>query len=129
MDRPASVTFEHAPKPEIAASPVLALAAAYVLSGDVGPDFLPPKISPLRQFIATKLSTQKLAYAGGAAGVVALIVGGLFGWQQVQLFMLGTKWDAISGKVTQLQIEAGKIDKYRPWFDQTFPALNIMAKL
>jgi len=69
MDRPSSVSFDTAPKPEIAASPVLALAAAYVLSGDVGPDFLPPKIAPWRQFVSTKLSTQKLAYAGGAAAV------------------------------------------------------------
>ena len=88
MDRPASVTFDTAPKPEIAASPVLALAAAYVQSGDVGPDFLPPKISPWRQFVATKLSTQKLAYAVGAAAVLVVIVGGLFGWQQIQLVHL-----------------------------------------
>ena len=43
MDRPAAVSFDTAPKPEIAASPVLALASAYVLSSDVGPDFLPPR--------------------------------------------------------------------------------------
>src|SRR5208283_1246984 len=111
MDRPASVTFEHAPKPEIAASPVLALAAAYVLSGDVGPDFLPPKVSPWRQFVTTKLSTQKLAYAGGAAAVVALIVGGLFGWQQVQLHILNNRWNAISKRVTELKTDLANIQK------------------
>jgi hypothetical protein len=129
MDRPASVSFDVAPKPEIAASPVLALAAAYVLSGDVGPDFLPPKISPWRQFVSTKLSTQKLAYAGGATAVVLVIVGALFGWQQIQLHQLNKQWDAIKVKVTGLDNDTDNIEKYRPWFDHSFRALAIWAKL
>ena len=129
MDRPSSVSFDTAPKPEIAASPVLALAAAYVLSGDVGPDFLPPKIAPWRQFVSTKLSTQKLAYAGGAAAVIAVILGGLFGWQQYQLITLRSQWSKIEPRVTELKAEAANIQKFRPWFDQTYGALNILAKL
>jgi hypothetical protein len=129
MDRPAAVSFDSAPKPEIAASPVLALAAAYVLSGDVGPDFLPPKVSPWRQFVSTKLSTQKLAYAGGAAAVVAVILGGMFGWQQIQLYNLNSRWGDIEKRVTELNAEAANIEKYRPWFDQNCSALQIMAKL
>jgi len=129
MDRPASVTFDTAPAPEIAASPVLALASAYVQSGDVGPDFLPPKVSPWRQFVATKLSTQKLAYAGGAAAFVGVIVGGLFGWQQIQLHLLNSQWDAIKDRVTELQKDTANIEKYRPWFDQSYGALRILAKL
>ncbi len=129
MDRPASVTFDQAPKPEIAASPVLALAAAYVQSGDVGPDFLPPKISPWRQFVSTKLSTQKLAYAGGAAAVVVVMVGGLFGWQQIRLYSLNKQWKAIEGTVTELQRDNDNIEKYRPWFDPSCRALTIWAKL
>jgi hypothetical protein len=129
MDRPANVSFDTAPKPEIAASPVLALASAYVLSNDVGPDFLPPKVSPWRQFVATKLSTQKLAYAGGAAGVLAVIVGGLFAWQQVRLYMLNGQWKVIAPRVTELQAEAAKIEKYRSWFDQSYGALQIMKAL
>jgi hypothetical protein len=129
MDRPASVSFEAAPKPEIAASPVLALAAAYVQRADVGPDFLPPKVSPWRQFVATKLSTQKLSYAGGAAAVLVVIVGGLFGWQQIQLYQLNGQWEKINTPVGKLEAETFKINKYRPWFDQSFAALNILAKL
>ena len=129
MDRPAAVTFDVAPKPEIAASPVLALAAAYVLSGDFGPDFLPPKVSPWRQFVATKLSTQKLAYAGGAAAVAVVIVGGLFGWQQIQLYSLNKRWDAIKVRVTDLNRQTANIEKYRPWFDESIPGLTILAKL
>jgi len=129
MDRPASVTFDTAPKPEVAASPVLALAAAYVQSGDVGPDFLPPKVSPWRQFVATKLSTQKLAYAGGAAAVLGVIVGGLFGYQQIQLNILNSRWRAIEKEVTRLQKDTANIQKYRPWFDQNYGALTVLARL
>lgn len=129
MDHPSSVNFEQAPKPEIAASPVLALAAAYVLRGDVGPDFLPPKVSPWRQFVSNKLSTQKLAYAGGAAAVLGLIVGGLFGWQQIQLISLNRQWGAIATQVTLLKDNQAKIQKYRPWFDDSCRALTIWAKL
>jgi hypothetical protein len=129
MDRPAAVSFDTAPKPEIAASPVLALASAYVLSSDVGPDFLPPKVAPWRQFVSTKLSTQKLAYAGGAAAVILLILGGLFGWQQVRLYTLNRDWDKIKDQVTQLETDDASIQKYRPWFGQNHMALQIMARL
>ena len=114
MDRPAAVSFDTAPKPEIAASPVLALASAYVLSSDVGPDFLPPKIAPWRQFVSTKLSTQKLAYAGGAAAVVVVILGGLFGYQQIQLHILNNRWDAIKARVTELQDERAAMTNTAP---------------
>jgi hypothetical protein len=129
MDRPANVTFDSAPKPEIAASPILALAAAYVRNGDVGPDFLPPKISPWRQFVSTKLSTQKLAYGGGAAAVLLLIVGGAFGWQQIQIHQWNSKWEVIKDRVTQLQDDTAKIEKYRPWFKHSYAGLEILANV
>lgn len=129
MDRPAYVTFDQAPKPDIAASPVLALAAAYVLKGDVGPDFLPPKVSPWRQFVSNKLSTQKLAYTGGAAAVLGVIVGGLFAWQQIQLYGLNNKWHAIEKQVTRLRTDNANIAKYRPWFDHSCRALTIWSGL
>jgi hypothetical protein len=129
MDRPVAVTFDTAPAPDIAASPVLALAAAYVKSGDVGPDFLPPKIAPWRQFVSTKLSTQKLAYAGGAAAVIVSCVGGLFGWQQYQIASLNSQWAPMSGKVEELTREQDNIQKYRAWFDPSFRALTILSKL
>jgi hypothetical protein len=129
MDHPSWVNFDQAPKPEIAASPILALAAAYVQGGDFGPDFLPPKISPWRQFVSNKLSTQKLAYAGGAAAVLVVIVGGLFGWQQIQLISLNHQWIAIADKVKELKADEANIAQYRPWFDDSCRALTIWAKL
>lgn len=129
MDRPADVVFESAPAPEWAASPVLALAAAYVQSGDVGPDFLPPKVTPWKQFVATKLTTQKLAYAGGAASFVVVCVGGLFGWQQFQIMRLNSQWNPIAGRVAQLTQDQENIAKYQPWFDSSCRTLVIWKSL
>ena len=129
MDRPASVTFETAPKGEISTSSALALAAAYVSNTDIGPDLLPPKVSPWKQFVTTKLGTQKLAYAGMAAALVVLIVGGLFGWQQIQLFQLRSQWNAMATEVNTLDDDMAKLQKYHPWFDDSYPALTVLAKL
>ncbi len=83
----------------------------------------------LSKFVSNKLSTQKLAYAGGAAAVLGLIVGGLFGWQQIQLISLNRQWGAIATQVTLLKDNQAKIQKYRPWFDDSCRALTIWAKL
>jgi hypothetical protein len=129
MDRPADVQFLSAPAPEWAASPVLALAAAYVKSGDVGPDFLPPKVTPWKQFVSTKLSTQKLAYAGGATAFLLLCAGAAFGWQQYQFIRLNSQWGQISGKVAELTQDQEKITKYQAWFDPSCRALAIWRNL
>jgi len=129
MDRPPGLVFEVAPAPELAASPVLALAAGYVKSGDVGPDFLPPKITPWKQFVATKLSTQKLAYAGGAAAFVVLCVGGAFGWQQIQITILNHQWKPMAAQVKQLNDERDNAQTYQPWFDTSCPALTMLKNL
>jgi hypothetical protein len=129
VERAADVQFESMPSPEMATSPVLALAAAYVQSRDVGPDFLPPKVTPWKQFVDTKLSTAKLAYAGGAAAVVLVIVGGFFGWQQFQIMRLNSQWDPIADRVKKLTTELHNTTKYQPWFDPSCPALVIWKNL
>jgi hypothetical protein len=129
MDRPADVIFDTPPSQDIAASPVLALAAAFVKSGDVGPDFLPPKVSQWKVFVTSKLGTQKLAYAGAAAGFIILCVGGAFGWQQYQIISLNSQWKKISGTVARLQGDQDNISKFRPWFDNSCRALTIWNNL
>jgi hypothetical protein len=129
MDRPANLEFETAPAPEVAASPVLALAAGYVKSADVGPDFLPPKVTPWQQFVATKLSTQKLAYGGGAAAFAGVCVGGLFGWQQFQIIRLNHQWKPIADQVKKLTEDQDNIHTYQPWFDTSCRTLTILKNL
>ena len=60
-----NANFDAALPPDLALSPALALAANCVRGVKTNPNFLPPKIQPWQQFAATRLSPQRLAYAGG----------------------------------------------------------------
>lgn len=114
--------------PGAAVSPAFSLAAAR-LTGRIAPfEFLPPKVTPWQQ-MAARYSSGKLRTTLTAAGSVALLTGGLFLFQQVQLWGLGSQWNKIRGKVGELQDVQGKISQYRPWFDEPVRALTIMRRL
>jgi hypothetical protein len=91
-------------------------------------EFLPPKPTLIGQF-ATKYSSGRLRTAGMAAAGVAVIVGGLFFIQQIQLWRLHSQWSGMSAKVAQLQGVQDKIRQYRPWFDDSFRDLAILRQL
>ena len=61
MEKSSTANFDKPLPPEIASSTALALAANYVRGVDSEPDFLPPKVQPWRQLVATRLSPRKLA--------------------------------------------------------------------
>ena len=42
---------------------------------------------------------------------------------------MNNKWAAIADKVKELKTDNDNIHKYRPWFDESFGALTIWAKL
>jgi hypothetical protein len=127
MEKASTAHFDKPLSPEIAASTALALAANYVRGIDSEPDFLPPKVQPWRQLVATRLSPRKLAYAGAAAGGVVLCVLAAFGFQQWQISSLQSKWDAMAPKVTELTTDQDQISKFRPWYDKSFQ--DILVKL
>jgi hypothetical protein len=103
--------------------------AARVLAGQPPAlEFLPPKRTLIEQF-ATKYSSGRLRATGMAAAGVAVIAGGFFFIQQIQLWRLHSQWSGMSAKVAQLQTIQEKIRQYRPWFDDTFRDLAILRKL
>lgn len=91
-------------------------------------EFLPPKISVWQQ-LSTRYSSKKLVYAGGAAGVVVLITLLAFLIQQWQLSSLKSQWKGMEATVTSLQDTQQQIRKYRPWFDESFAALNMIRHI
>jgi len=127
MEKASAAPFDKPLPPEIAASTAVALAANYVRGVDSEPDFLPPKVQPWRQLVATRLSPRKLAWAGGAAAGVVLCVAAAFGFQQWQISSLQNKWDAMAPKVNELNTDQDQIKKFRPWYDKSFQ--NILVKL
>lgn len=98
------------------------------LAGVPGMDFLPPKISAWRQF-SQRYSSGKVAYAGMAAGAVAVVVLLAFLVQLVILWHWEKKWSAIEQPVTELKQVSGNISRYRPWYDDSVRSLAILKRI
>ena len=98
------------------------------LAGESGMEFLPPKISPWKQF-TDRYSSGKLAYAGMGAGAVAAIVLLAFFIQQIVLWHWQSKWSRMETKVTELQQMREQIRRYRPWYDESVRTLSILKRL
>jgi hypothetical protein len=129
MDKASAAQFDTPLAPEIAGSAALALAANYVLGVDCQPDFLPPKVQPWKQLVATKLSPRKLAWVGGAAATAVFAVVVAFGVQQWEIASLESKWKAIEPTVNELTADQDQIAKFLPWYDTSFRDLQILRKL
>jgi hypothetical protein len=127
MGKSSGAHFDQPLPPETTASTALALAANYVRGIEAEPDFLPPKVQPWRQLVSTRLSPRKLAWAGATAGGLLLCVAAAFGFQQWQISSLQSKWNAIAPTVNELNADQDQIQKFRPWYDKSFP--DILAKL
>jgi hypothetical protein len=98
------------------------------LAGQAGMDFLPPKISALKQF-ATRYSSGKLAYAGAGAGAVALVILLVFFIQQIVLWHWQSRWSRMEAKVVELTQMRDQNRRYRPWYDDSVRTLSILKRL
>jgi len=114
--------------PGATVSPAFSLAAERLVGRATPFEFLPPKVTPWQQ-IATRYSSGKLRSTLTVAGSIALLAGGLFLFQQMQLWGLESQWNKIRGTVGQLQDVQARITQYRPWFDESVRALTIMRRL
>jgi hypothetical protein len=129
VEKASTANFDTPLPPETAASAALALAANYVRNIDSAADFLPPKVQPWRQLVTTRLSTRKLAWAGGAAAAVVFCIAAAFGVQQWQISSLQAKWDKMQPTVEELNEDQDQIKKFRPWYDRSYRDLQILRKL
>ena len=111
-----------------AASGALALAVRHLTGKPTGFEFLPPRVSKWKQFTEQHAS-KKLVYAAAILIFAAVVVAGMFGWQQWQLAKLNSQWDTMKVRVTQIDDMQGKIRKFRPWYDESFRALSILKKV
>ncbi len=126
-----TLTAALAPLPLPANPPISAavcLAARHLAGQRTGFEFLPPKVSAWQQFTA-RYSSKKLVYAGVTAGAIALVVIGLFMWQQYQLSQLRDRWAAMSAKVTEIDYLQAQSKRFRPWFDESFGSLSILRRV
>lgn len=114
--------------PQTPVSAAFSLAARGLMEAAPAFNFLPPKPTLLEQF-AAKYSSGRLQTVGAIAAGIAVLVGGLFFIQQIQLWRLRSQWNGMATKVAQLQGIQDNIRQYRPWFDDTFRELAILREL
>ena len=109
-------------------SAAFSLAARY-LTGRRDPfEFLPPKVSAWQR-VTSKYAPGRLRKVAAAAAAVLVVAIGLFGFQEWQLTGLRSQWAAISPKVKKINGVQAQIQKYRPWFDESFHYLSVMRDL
>ena len=113
---------------ETGVSAALSLAARYLTGRGAVFELLPPRVTAWQQF-STRYSSKKLGLVGATAVAVALVVAGLFLFQQWQLSRLRGQWDAMSAKVLAIEEWQQQIRKYRPWFDDSRRTLSILRRL
>jgi len=113
---------------DAAVSPAFSVAAWRLMEQPPVFEFLPPKPTILQQ-IATKYSSGRLRTVGAVAAGILLLVALLFGYQQFQLIWYGSQWKGMSAKVADLQKIQGQIQKFRPWFDESFDNVSAIWQL
>jgi hypothetical protein len=109
-------------------SPAFSLAAGRLAGGRVPFEFLLPKVTPLQQ-LAARYSSGRLRTVISAAAAIALVAGGLFFFQQCQLWGLGSQWAKLQPTVRQLEGVQDKIRQYRAWYDESVRGTNIVRGL
>jgi hypothetical protein len=130
MERATDAELGANASPEIALSPAVAMAASFLREAAPGPEFLPPRVSAYQQMLtSSKFSSQKLVWAGSAGGAIALFIAGAFLVQAWQISRLESQFNEMSPKVTELTVARDKIRQFRPWYDRSFAALQIMRAM
>ena len=109
-------------------SPALSLAIRHLSREGTGLEFLPPKVSRWKQ-LSAQYSSGKLAWAGIGAGAVAAMIAGAFLIQQILLWRWESRWSAIEKPVKTLEETQANIQRYRPWYDDSFQSLSILRQL
>lgn len=109
-------------------SPACSLGAARLAGRPNEFEFLPPRVSPWQQAMG-RYTSGKFRTAGTIAAVLALLVGGFFFYQQLQLWRYEAQWAKMSKATTDLEGIQRQINTYRPWYDETVRGLTILRGL
>src|SRR5207302_7419576 len=104
------------------------LAAEYLTGRTTGFEFLPPRVAAWKQ-MADRYSSGKLQAGLSVAAAIALLVGGFFLFQSVQMWNLQSQWAKMQVKVGQLEQINKQISTYRPWYDENVRGLSILRSL
>jgi len=108
--------------------PAVSLAAETLAGRPPAFEFLPPRLSTWEQ-LSSRYASGRLRTGLSVAGAAALLVGGVFFYQQCQLWSLETQWAKLAPTVTKLEAINKQINQYRPWFDENVRGLTLLRCL
>ena len=128
VERYAANEFGSPAPPDTPVSPAFSLVAERLAERRAGFEFLLPTPTPWQQW-AARYSSGKLRTVAMAAAAAALVVGGLFLYQQVRLWRLESQWRGMHAAVRQLEDLQEQIRRYRPWHDNSVRSLTILRHL
>jgi hypothetical protein len=114
--------------PDTPVSPAFSLAAERLAGRRALFEFLLPRVTPMQQ-LAARYSSGRLRTVISAAAAVALVCGGLFFYQQCQLWRLESQWAKLQPTVKQLESVQELIRQYRPWYDESMRGTNLVRGL
>jgi len=113
---------------DAAVSPAFSFAAEYLAGRATFIEFLPPKVPAWKQY-TEKYGTGRTRKIMAIAAVVAVILLGMFLYQQIQLQIWRAKWKQMSAEVAVLKGVHAKVDKYQPWSDKNVTGLTILKQI
>jgi Tfp pilus assembly protein PilN len=109
-------------------SPALSLAARHLSGQKPVFEYLPKRV-PAWQRVWTHYTSGRLGSAGVVGIAVLVLVGALFGYQEMRLVKLRSQWSAMAPKVRQLEALRDQIRQYRSWYDDSARGLSILRQL
>ena len=109
-------------------SPAFSLAGGCLAGRMPVFELLPPKVTAFQQ-MATRYSSGKLRTSLTAAGALAVVIGGLFGYQEIRLRGADADLAKLAPTVKELKGLQEKIRQYRDWYDTSFTAMTVVKAL
>ncbi|MDX9755289.1 MAG: hypothetical protein RBU29_15090 [bacterium] len=90
--------------------------------------FLPPRITPLQQWIE-RVSTRGYFVFGGVAGAVLLLFLAAVVFQHFKLSRLESQWNAIADRVAEVESLQQQVKFFRPWYTHDGSTLEALHAL
>ncbi len=109
-------------------APLLDSLSGYLTKGSAVFEFLPPRVSSLKQITQRIASRGNLCF-GAAACAFLIITIAAFGYQHFQLTRLDSQWDSMADRVAGIEELQNNIRQFRSWYDYSAPGLSSIRTL
>ncbi len=102
--------------------------SGYLTKGSAIFEFLPPRVSSLKQ-ITQRIASRGNLCLGAAACAFLMITIAAFGYQHFQLANLDSQWEDMADRVAEIEALQNNIRQFRSWYDSSAPSLSSIRTL